>query len=190
MKRYIPGIFAIFLLAACASTGAAVPSPSEKAGEYRDIQGELYQQQADIAVTGQRIEDQSRGLVENLTRLEEAIAAAPDAGETDRGYWLSQVQAARTGAEVHQADIEDLNRKLAVERETVRKQDQKFNDYEIEMVKMISDKDTENAQLRVENKTVKGQRDTFLAILTTAGAAAVIFIVCKVLRAIKIIPPG
>jgi PBP1b-binding outer membrane lipoprotein LpoB len=188
MKRYIPIILAAILLVGCASTRAAVPSPSESAGEYRELLGELYQQQADIAVTGQRIEDQSRNLVEDLTRLEEAIAAAPDAGETDRIYWLSQVQAARADAEVHQANIENLNRQLAVERETVKKQDQKFNDYEIEMIKMLSDKDTENAQLKEENEAVKGQRNTFLAILITAGVAVVLFIVFKVLRAIKIIP--
>jgi hypothetical protein len=188
MKRYIPIILAAILPVGCASARAAVPSPSESAGEYRELQGELYQQQADIAVTGQKIGDQGRSLVEDLTRLEEAIAASPDTGETDRIYWLSQVQAARADAEVHQADIEDLNRQLAVERETVKKQDQKFSDYEIEMVKMLSDKDTENAQLRVENKSVKGQRNTFLAILITAGIVVVLFIVFKVLRAIKIIP--
>jgi histone acetyltransferase (RNA polymerase elongator complex component) len=188
MKWYIPIFSFTILLAACGSTRAAVPSPGESAGEYRELQGELYQQQADIAVTGQRIEDQGRGLVENLTRLEEVIAATPDAGETDRLYWLSQARAARADAEVHQADIEDLNRQLAAERETIKKQDQKFNDYEIEMVKRLSDKDTENAQLMVENKAVKGQRNTFLAILITAGVVVLLFIVFKVLRAIKIIP--
>jgi hypothetical protein len=53
---------------------------------------------------------------------------------------------------------------------------------------MLSDKDAENAQLRVENKTVKGHRNTFLAILITAGVVVVLFIVFKVLRTIKIIP--
>jgi uncharacterized protein (DUF3084 family) len=126
--------------------------------------------------------------VEDLARLEEAMTTAPDAGETDRINWLSKVQAARTAAEDHQADIEDLNRQLAAERETVRKQDQKFNDYETEMIKKLSDRDTENAQLRVENKAVKGQRNTLLAIVITAVSAVLLFIVIKILRIIKIIP--
>jgi hypothetical protein len=176
-------ILAALLLAGCASTRAAVPSPSENAGEYRELQGELYQQQADIAVTGQKIEDQGRGVVGDLTRLEEVIAAAPDAGEAGR-----LVQAVRVKAEDHVADIENLNRQLAEERETVKRQDQKFNDYEIEMVKMLSDKDAENAQLRVENKTVKGQRNTLLAIVITAATVVILTITVKVLRVLKIIP--
>jgi PBP1b-binding outer membrane lipoprotein LpoB len=188
MKRYIPVIFAALLLAGCVSTRAAVPPPGESAGEYRELQGELYRQQADIAVAGQKIEDQGRGLVEDLTRLEEAMSTAPDAGETERLYWLSQVQAARAGAGVHQADIENLNRKLAEERETVRKQNQKFTDYETEMTRNLSDRDTEISLLREENKAVKGQRNTFLAILITAGVVIVLFAGIKFLRVIKIIP--
>jgi PBP1b-binding outer membrane lipoprotein LpoB len=183
MKRYMPIIFSALLLAACASTGAVVPPSIERAGEYRKLQGELYQQQADIAVAGQKIEDQGWGLVEDLTRLEEVIAAAPDAGEAGH-----LVQAARVKAEDHVANIESLNQQLAVERETVKKQDQKFNDYEIEMVKMLSDKDTENAQLREENESVKGRRNTLLAIVITAGSVILIFVVCKVLRFFKVLP--
>jgi PBP1b-binding outer membrane lipoprotein LpoB len=188
MKRYIPIIFAAVLLAACASTGTVVPPPSESAGKYRELQGGLYRQQTDIAVTGQKIEDQGRGLVEDLTRLEEAIATAPDAGEVDRIYWLSQVQSARAEAEVHQTDIEDLNRLLASERETVRKQDQKFNEYESSMTGELSIKDTENSRLREEVKTVKGQRNTLLAILITAGVLILCFVAFKVLRLFRVIP--
>jgi PBP1b-binding outer membrane lipoprotein LpoB len=188
MKRYILVIFSAFLLVACASTGTVVPPPSESAGEYRDLQGELYQQQTDIAVAGQKIEDQGRGLVEDLTRLEEAIAASPDAGEVDRIYWLSQVQSARAEAEVNQADIENLNRQLAVERETVKRQYQKFNEYETAMTGELSAKGTENSRLREEVKTVKGQRNTLLAIVITAGVVILCFVVFKVLRFFRVIP--
>jgi uncharacterized coiled-coil protein SlyX len=187
MKPAFPALFAAVLIG-CASNRAAVPPPSESSGEYRELQGELSRQQADIAVIGQKIEDQGRNLVEDLSRLEKAMADTPDAGETERHYWLSQVQAARAAAEDHQADIEDLNRQLVAERETVRKQEQKFNDYETEMVKKLSDRDTENAQLRVENKAVKGQRNTYLAILITAGVVVALSIAVKVLRVVKIIP--
>jgi PBP1b-binding outer membrane lipoprotein LpoB len=183
MKWYIPIFFAALLFAGCVSTRAVVPSPGESAGEYRELQGELYQQQADIAVAGQKIEDQGRGLVDDLTRLEEVIAAAPDAGEAGH-----LVQVVRVKAEDHVADIERLNQQLVVERETVKKQDQKFNDYEIEMVKMLSDKDTENVQLREENEAVRGQRNTFLAIIITAGSVILIFVVFKVLRFFKVLP--
>jgi cob(I)alamin adenosyltransferase len=174
--------------AGCSSVRAAVPPLSENAGEYREIQGELHHQQADIAVAGRKIEEQGRNLVENLTMLEESIAATADAGETERLYWLSRIQAARADADVHRADIESLNRQLAAERETVKKQRQKFNGYESEMAKKLSDRDTENAQLKEENKAVKGRRNTFLAILITAGAAAALFIIFKALRAMKVIP--
>jgi uncharacterized coiled-coil protein SlyX len=176
------------MITGCSSVRAAVQPLSENAGKYREIQEELYHQQTDIAVTGLQIEDQSRSLVENLTRLEESIAAATDTGETERLYWLSQVQVARADAEVHRADIENLNRQLAAERETVKKQYRKFNDYETEMVKKLSDRDTENARLKEENKAVKGQRNTFLAILITAGTTIALFIIFKVMRAMKVIP--
>jgi hypothetical protein len=148
----------------------------------------LYQQQADIAIAGQKIEDQGRDLVKDLTRLEEAMASAPDTGEAERLLWLAEVRAARTKSEVHQAGIEDLNRQLEAERETVRKKDREFNAYESSMIRELSIRDTENARLREDVKTVKGWRNTYLAILVTAGVAVILFIVFKVLRAVKIIP--
>jgi predicted nucleic acid-binding Zn-ribbon protein len=183
MKQYLPIIFPALLLAACTSTRAAIPHPGENIGEYRDLQGELHQRQADIAVAGQKIEDQSRGLADDLTRLEEVIAAAPDAGEAGR-----LVHAARVKMEDHAADIENLNRQLAAERETVREQDQKFNEYEAATIGQLSGRDTENAELREEVKAVKGQRNTLLAIVITAVSAALLFAAFKVLRFFKVLP--
>jgi hypothetical protein len=177
------------MLAACASTRAAIPPPSESAGEYRGLQGELYQQQADIAVTGQKIEDQGRGLVEDLSRLEDSIAnAAPDAGESDRQHWLSMVQDTRVEAEAHVSEIENLNLKLEEERETSRKKDQKFNEYEAAVTGELSAIGTENAELRETVKVVKGQRNTLLAIIITAGVVILLVIGFKVLRFFKVLP--
>jgi hypothetical protein len=171
------------MFAACASTRAVVPPPNESAGEYREIQGELSHQQVDIAVTGQKIEDQGRGLVEDLTRLEDSIAnAAPDTGEAERRYWLSVVQDTRTAAEIHVSEIENLNLKLEEERETSRKKDQKFNAYEAAVNGELSAIGTENAELRETVKTVKGQRNTLLAIIITAGVVILLVIGFKVLR--------
>jgi chromosome segregation ATPase len=182
VKKICVAFFTILLMVSCAST-RVVPPPIESAREYRDIQEELHQQQTEIAITGQKVENQSRGLVNDLTRLEEVIAAAPDAGEAGH-----LVQAARVKAENHAAEIENLNRQLAVERETVKKKDRKFNDYESKMIGELSSKDTENAKLREEVKTVKGQRNTLLAILITAAIVVVLFVTVKVLRVLKIIP--
>lgn len=182
IKAVIFSLCAAALFVSCATT-KATPPPGESAGEYRGLQGELHRQQADIAVSGQKIEDQGRGLVDDLTRLEAVIAAAPEAGEAGR-----LVRAARVKAENHVVDIERLNQQLAAERETVRKQDQNFIEYETVMTGQLSDRDTENAKLREEVKAVKGQRDTLLAIVITAVSVALLFVVFKVLRFFKVLP--
>jgi predicted RND superfamily exporter protein len=185
MKKISLVLFVILLLG-CTSTRAVQPLESAKG--YRELSGELHQQQTDIAITGQKIEDQSRGFVENLTKLETAMANTPEAGEAERLYWLSEVKAARAEAEVHQADIENLNRHLSAEREMIKKQDQKFNEYELALTGELSIRDTENAQLREDVKTVKGQRNTFLGIFITAAVIVLLFAVFKVLRFFKILP--
>jgi PBP1b-binding outer membrane lipoprotein LpoB len=182
MKRYVPIVFSVFLLADCASVKTA-PAVSESSRGYRNLQGELYRQQADIAAAGQKIEDQGRALADDLALLEEAVAAAPNAGEAGR-----LVQAARMKAEEHTADIENLNRKLAAERETAGKHEQKFNEYEAVMAGRISIKDAENSRLREEVKTVKGQRNTLLAIVITAVSSALLFAAFKILRFFKALP--
>jgi hypothetical protein len=179
MKAAVPALLAAVLIS-CASN-PIVPPASESAGEYRGLQSELHRQQADIAIVGQRIEDQGRGLADDLTRLEEMIAATPNAGEADR-----LVQAARVKAEGHIADIEDLNRQLAAERETARKQYQKFNEYEAVMTGRLSDSGAENAKLREEVKATKGQRNTLLGIFITAAVIVLIFVAFKVLRLFRV----
>jgi hypothetical protein len=181
---------AVMIFGGCTTMVKPVaPPPSESTGEYRELQGDLQRQQADIAIISRKIEDQSRDLVENLTRLEDSIAgAAPDAGETERQSWLAQVQAARTAAEDHQVEVENLNRQLAAERETSIKKDEKFNEYESVMTGRLADRDTENAGLRENVKAVKGQRNTLLAIVITAVSVVILSVTVKVLRVLKMIP--
>jgi hypothetical protein len=81
-----------------------------------------------------------------------------------------------------------MNRMLAEEGETNARLVRKFNEYEAVQGKALSERDREIALLKEENRAVKGQRNTFLAILVTAGVVVVLFILFKVLRAVKIIP--
>jgi hypothetical protein len=189
MKKVILILFTALLTIGCASTRAVVPLTSESAGEYRELQGEAQRRQADIAISGQKIEDQGRGLVDDLTRLEESIAnAATDTVEVGRLYWLSEVRSAREGAEAHVTEIENLNRQLAESRETDRKKDQKFNEYEAIVTGQLAAKDTENAELRENIKAVTGQRNTLLAIVITAVSVILLLIAVKILRTLRIIP--
>jgi chromosome segregation ATPase len=163
--------------------------PGETASEYRDIQNDLQRQQTDIAITGVKVEAESRGIAGDIAKLEESLSTgAPDYGETDRLNWLRQVQDLRERAEGHQADAEKMNRQLSEEREAYSKLTHKFDNYETAQDKALSERDTENAQLRVENKAVRGQRNTLLAIVITAIMGIVLIIAVKVLRALKVIP--
>jgi chromosome condensin MukBEF ATPase and DNA-binding subunit MukB len=180
---------AVIILGGCASIRAAQPPPKETESEYRDIQNDLQRQQTDIAITGIKVEEESLGIVGDIARLEESISTAnQDYGEIDRLNWLRQVQDLREKAEGHQADIEKMNRQLAEEREVYSRLTHKFDEYETSQNKALSERDTENAQLRVENKAVYGQRNTLLAIMITAVSVIVLFVVFKILRAFKVIP--
>jgi hypothetical protein len=160
----------------------AVPGP--EALEYRETQAEIQQQQTELAITGSRIEVSGQGIVEGIAALETALEA-PD---FDREQVIVQAREVRTMAEDHQAEIKNLNLILARERETTRRQGEVFEKREEAWQKSVSEQEAENAALRVENKAVKGQRNTFLAVLIMAGVVVALLIVIKVLRAVKIIP--
>ena len=173
----------------CTTVRPAAPPPSPIAAEYRETQAEIQQQQTELAITGVKLETESRGIAGDIARLEESIAAAPpDFGETDRLAWVSQVQALRERAEGHQAETEKLNQQLAEERETTRRQGELFDRQEDAWQQALSEREGENTTLRVENKAIKGQRNTLLAIMITAGTVILIFVVFKVLRFFKVIP--
>jgi hypothetical protein len=171
------------------TTVRPVVSPVPGAAAYREAQAELRQQQTELAITGAKIEAESRGIAGDIVMLEESIAAAPpDFGEADRLAWFSQAQALRERAEGHQAETEKLNRQLAGERETARRQGELFDKQEETWQRALSEREAENTALRVEGKKIAGQRNRALAIAIALAAAWVIFMVYKVCRFFKIIP--
>jgi hypothetical protein len=177
-------VLAAMWMGGCTTLRPATP-PIPDASEYRKVQVEINQQQTELAVTGERIEEGSRALLESLKTLETALA---DPDYYDRETARAQVKELRSTAEEHQAETEKLNWQLAGEREITHRQGELFDEREEVWRRAVAEREAENAALQVENKTVKGQRNTFLTILITAGVVVVVFIVFKVLRAIKIIP--
>jgi outer membrane murein-binding lipoprotein Lpp len=187
MRRVIVILAAIWLAGCSTMKPVSLSIPETK--EYREIQGEIQKQQADLAVTGAVIEQGSKGIVEGLTELEKEISTASiDTGNDERASWLAQVQTLKGKAESLQTDAETLNRQLAQERDTNSRLNAEFNQYEIAQIKASAEKDTEIRDLQVENKKVKGQRNTLLGIVITAGIIIVLGIVLTVLRRLKIIP--
>jgi hypothetical protein len=162
---------------------SAAPPASLEALEYREIQSGIQKQQADLAVTGVKIEEASRVLVEGLKELEQDMVSAPEAGP-----WLPQIQELRSRAEGLQGEAAKLNVQLEAEREINGRLTTKFNDYEAAQDRAVSERDTEIAVLKVENKKVTGQRNTLLAVVITAGVVVAAGIIVTVLRRLKIIP--
>ena len=180
---------AVLWLGGCTTVRPVTPSPSPITSEYREAQAEIRQQQTELAITGTKIEAESRGITGDIARLEESIAAAPpDFGETDRLAWLSQAQALRERAEDHQADAERLNRQLAEEREMTRHQGELFDKQEEAWQRALSEREAENTALRVENKKITGQRNMTLVIAVSLALAIIGFIVIRILRFLRIIP--
>ena len=149
------------------------------AAEYRDLQNELQRRQTDLAVTGEKIESDSRRMVEDIARLEKSAAAiAPDSGLVEQSRVL------KSRAEKLQIEAENLNRQLAAERETNSALAAKFNDYETAQNKAMA----ELAAVKADSKKLEGQRNTLLAIIITAILAIIVFIAIKVLRVFKVLP--
>jgi hypothetical protein len=148
--------------------------------EYRETQAGIQQQQAELAVTGTKIGEDSRDIVEGITAIESTLAV-PD---YDRDMLVNQVRELRVIAEKHQADTETLNRQLAGERETTRRQGELFDKREEAWLKALSEREGENAILLAENKALKGQRNTFLVIVITIGIVVSLFVVFNIRRII------
>jgi hypothetical protein len=119
---------------------------------------------------------------------ETADSFSAAATEGDGGEILIKVRGLRAAAEDHQVEAEKLNILLARERENGGKLSEQFNEYEQTALARLSQKDTEIAGLKVENKKVKGQRNTLLAVGITAVSAIVIFVTVKVLRVLRVLP--
>ncbi|MDR2078972.1 MAG: hypothetical protein LBP74_04530 [Treponema sp.] len=189
MKRTIPLFFVLAAIMGCTSTRASVPPPSPIAAEYRETQAEVQQQQAELAITGTKIEAESRAIAGDIAKLEASIAAAPpDFGEAERLAWLSQAQALRERAEGHQAEAEKLNRQLAEEREINGRMTRQFNEYEVVQLEALTERDTEISALKIENKAVKGQRNLYLAMFIALCLGVLGYIAFRVFRFLRIIP--
>jgi hypothetical protein len=152
--------------------------------EYREVQAEIRQRQTEIAVTGSRIEESGQGILGGLEDIETALEA-PD---FDWERIITQVRDVRVMAGNHQAEIENLNIMLAGERETTRRQEELFDKREEEWQRVASERDAENAALKVDNKKIAGQRNVVLVIAISLAAAWAVFIAYKVCRFLKIIP--
>jgi peptidoglycan hydrolase CwlO-like protein len=176
-SRILLTIIAAILFGSCSSMVKSVTQPPE-ALEYRKTQTEIQQQQTELAVTGVKIEESSRDLVEGLAAVESALAA-PD---YDREILSNQVRDLRAVAENHQTNAETLNQQLAGEREITRRQGELFNRREEVWQTAVSDRDGEIASLRMDNKKLTGQRNTLLAIVITVGIVILIFVTFKALR--------
>jgi hypothetical protein len=177
-------IAALIVFAACISCttmGAVAPAP--EALEYRDVQGEIQKQQADLAITGVKIETESRGIVEDIMELEKAMVSTPEGS-----LWLPRTQELQVRAEGLQGEAEKLNIQLESEREINGRLTAEFNTYEAAQNKALSERDTEIISLKVENKKVKGQRNTLLGIVITAISVIVLYLGFTILRRLKNIP--
>jgi DNA anti-recombination protein RmuC len=115
--------------------------------------------------------------------------------ETERQTLLSQVSELKTlagrlngRAESSRTESENLNRLLSQERETGRKLTASFSEYEAEVFRTISRRDTRIGQLAAENEKLSGENRTLLTIVIAAGAAVLLFAVFKILRFFKKLP--
>jgi chromosome segregation ATPase len=181
--RALLAALAALWMGACTTLRPAAP-PIPDASEYREVRAEINQQQTELAVTGERIEEGSRTLLEGLEALETALADP----NYDQEKAAVQVKELRSTAEEHQAETERINRLLAEERETTRRQGEIFDRREEAWQQAVSDREAENAALRVENKKFAGQRNLYLAILIAVCLGVLGCIAFRVMRVLRIIP--
>ena len=134
--------------------------PSIAAAEYRETQEAVQNRQTEFAITGTKIAEASKDMVEGLTTLETAIAETPALGDQARLSWLSQVQVLRSRAEGLQVETETLNRQLTEEREQTNQLMKSFNKYENGNVMEISLKNGEIAELKqqVADRTLEAEQ--------------------------------
>jgi hypothetical protein len=165
---------AALFLGGCTTMRPTAP-PVPGAAEYREAQAGILQQQAELAITGTKIGEDSRDIVEGITAIESTLAV-PD---YDREKLVNQVRELRVIAEKHQADTETLNRQLAGEREATRRQGELFDKREEAWQTALSDRDREINVLQINNLKVIGQRNMTFVISVTLVLAWVLYIVHK-----------
>jgi hypothetical protein len=176
--------FAAIFLGGCTTMRNPVASPSTGALEYRETQAKIQDRQTELAVTGVKIEEGSRDIADGLAAVETALSL-PD---YDREDLLNQVRDLRVVAEKHQADTETLNRQLAAGREATRRQGDLFDQHEEAWQKAVSERESENAALKIDNAKITGQRN-LLRVISIALALVIIgYVIIRVLRFLRIIP--
>ena len=164
---------------------------------YRAIEREADRNSAGLAVTSAGIAagaeriDSHAGRVQ--TSLENLTTMIGNSGleDAEKSALFRQAAAAqgetaalRGEVGILRADTGRLNEQLAEQRKIAAALSEEHDRREAATVAVhIELEDTKE-----ELAKVKGQRNTFRAILITAGVVVVFFIVFKVLRAIKIIP--
>jgi hypothetical protein len=173
---------AVFL-GGCTTMGTPI-TPPPGALEYREVQSEIQRQQVELAITGTTIEADSRDIVEGLTSVETALAVP----EYDRDALLNQVRGLRVVAEKHQTDAENLNWQLGRERESNSRLGAIFDEREEMWQKALSERDAENATLKIANAKITGQRNLAFVIAIALAVVIIGYVVIRVLRLLRIIP--
>jgi hypothetical protein len=159
-------------------------TPAPEALEYRQTQAEIQQHQTELAVAGVKREEGSRDIIQGIAALEASLEI-PD---YDREKLIEQTHELMNLAWDHQSEVKNLNRLLAQEREMTRRLGDIFNKREEDWRKALSEREMENAALRVENKGIKGQRNIVLVIAAALGAAWAVYIAYKICKILKVIP--
>jgi hypothetical protein len=170
-------------MGACTTLRPAAPTIPD-ASEYRKTQAEIHHQQAELAITGGKIEEGSWDIIKGIDSLEMFLVEP----NYDREQIINQVRELRSLAEGHQAEAEKLNHQLAGERETTCLQGELFDEREAAWQRSVSEREAENAALRVENKKIAGQRNLYLAILIAVCLMALGYIAFRVMRVLRVIP--
>ncbi|GHV91988.1 hypothetical protein AGMMS50268_24910 [Spirochaetia bacterium] len=187
MRRALIVLIAI-LFAGCV-TAPVTPPPDHLGAEYRVIQENLTQKQTDLAITGTVIEQESKGIVQDIADLQTSLTSVtPENWDAEKLNLTAQVLNLQGRAIAQQERAEMLNMQLAAERETNTLLNRKFNEYDFAHNQVLSDRETEITRLKVENKSVKGQRNTLLAIVIGIAVIVIAAVAVKVMRVMRVIP--
>jgi len=149
----------------CQTAGTALVSDlGNGSAGYQAIQGDIRKSEADLAITGTKIE-------EGIRQLEQSISGGPGA---------TLVQGLKQEAA-------SLNNQLAEARDLQRASEQSFNEYEAEKSAqlalkngVIADLNRSLSEQTLETERYKGVAGTRLIIIIALGAAGTIFVVFKV----------
>jgi len=114
--------------------------------------------------------------------------------ELEKLNWQSRAEKLRIRAESLETDSASLNRQLEQARETQRRLEQSFNEYEADRLTLVSSKNGEIAGLKEEiaaeklaREKYKGQALSRLIIIIAVAVIIVLYIAFKVCRFLRLI---